>query len=124
MVAVIDEYLFELGLYVPDESLGVGGRHYFVLLTVDHDDGDGETDVLCEVDEEGVVLLPYLACQDAIEGGFDVVGSSVGQEGGQGEAASCLLLHYISKVLEGRIQYNCLHHLLSTLPRRILANFT
>lgn len=72
MIALIDQQLLKLGLDVLDDPLGMETRHYLVLLTVEKDYGDVETNVLAEVYVEGVVFAADSLLEDTSEGRLHV----------------------------------------------------
>lgn len=72
MIALIDQQLLKLGLDVLDDPLGMETRHYLVLLTVEKDYGDVETNVLVEVYVEGVVFAADSLLEDTSEGRLHV----------------------------------------------------
>lgn len=72
MIALIDQQLLKLGLDVLDDPLGMETRHYLVLLTVEKDYGNVETNVLAEVYVEGVVFAADSFLEDTSEGRLHV----------------------------------------------------
>lgn len=54
-------------VHVPHQTLTMRRRNNFICLTIDEDSWNVDLDFLVEIDEEGIVTLPYRLGKDLLE---------------------------------------------------------